>query len=99
MWIASRRGCRSTPVTMSEPRRVVIATTDFRPSVGGVADHLHGIAEALATCADVTVATTVPQRHLTWSHHYRLTAVPPLPERRLGRRVGDALLPIRKLHT
>jgi phosphatidylinositol alpha-1,6-mannosyltransferase len=84
---------------MSEPRRIVIATTDFRPIVGGVADHLHGMAEALATCAEVTVATTVPQRHLTWSHTYRLTALPPLPERRLGRRFGDALLPVRKLHT
>ena len=84
---------------MSEPRRIVIASTDFRPIVGGVADHLHGMAEALAACADVTVATTVPQLGVTWSHNYRLTALPPLPERRLGRRFGDALLPIRKLHT
>src|SRR5438105_3852477 len=84
---------------MSEPRRIVIASTDFRPMVGGVADHLHGMGEALAACADVTVVTTAPQRGLTWAHNYRLTALPPLPERRLGRRFGDALMPIRKLHT
>jgi phosphatidylinositol alpha-1,6-mannosyltransferase len=84
---------------MSEPRRIVIASTDFRPMVGGIADHLHGMAEALAACADVTVATSVPQRGLTWSHSYRLTTLPPLPERRLGRRFGDELLPVRKLHT
>src|SRR4051794_17116749 len=84
---------------MSEPRRIVIVSTDFRPTVGGVADHLHGMAEALTACADVTVATTVPQGRVTWSHNYRLTALSPLPERHLGRRFGDALLPIRKLHT
>src|SRR5438874_2591984 len=67
--------------------------------VRGVADHLHSVAEALASCADVTVVTTVPQRGLTWSHRYRLTALPPLPERRLGRRFGDGIAPIRKLHT
>src|SRR6185369_9708243 len=28
-----------------------------------------------------------------------LEALPPLPERRLGRRLGDRIVPIRKLHT
>jgi phosphatidylinositol alpha-1,6-mannosyltransferase len=53
----------------------------------------------LAACAEVTVLTSVPQRGLTWSHAYQLTALPPLPERHLGRRLGDAIAPIRKLHT
>lgn len=67
--------------------------------VGGVADHLHCMADALAACADVTVVSSVPAHGLTWSHNYRLTVLPPLPERRLGRRLGDAVAPIRKLHT
>jgi phosphatidylinositol alpha-1,6-mannosyltransferase len=84
---------------VSERRSVVIASTDFRPLVGGVADYLHRVAEALTTCSAVTVMTTVPQRGLRWSHAYQLRELPPLPERRLGRRIGDSIPAIRKLHT
>jgi phosphatidylinositol alpha-1,6-mannosyltransferase len=78
---------------------IVIATTDFRPMVGGVADYLHRMAESVAAVHDVTVATSVSPGQLRWSHSYRLEALPPLPERRLGRRFGDRVAPIRKLHT
>jgi phosphatidylinositol alpha-1,6-mannosyltransferase len=84
---------------MSDERRIVIASTDFRPMVGGVADHLHRIAHALSSCADVTVMTTVPQRGLKWSHSYRLDALRRLPDRRLGRRAGDSVPFIRRMHT
>jgi phosphatidylinositol alpha-1,6-mannosyltransferase len=77
----------------------VIATTDFRPMVGGVADYLHRMAESVASVHDVTVATSVSPGKLRWSHSYRLEALPPLPERHLGRRLGDRIAPIRKLHT
>jgi phosphatidylinositol alpha-1,6-mannosyltransferase len=67
--------------------------------VGGVADYLHRVAESVASVHDVTVATSVSPGTLPWSHSYRLDALPPLPERRLGRRIGDGIAPIRKLHT
>jgi phosphatidyl-myo-inositol dimannoside synthase len=78
---------------------IVIATTDFRPMIGGVADYLHRMAESVASSHDVTVATSVSPGRPQWIHSYRLDALPPLPERRLGRRLGDGIAPIRKLHT
>jgi len=78
---------------------IVIATTDFRPMVGGVADYLHRMAESVASAHDVTVATSVSPGKLRWSHSYRLEALPPLPERRLGQRFGDRITLLRKLHT
>jgi phosphatidylinositol alpha-1,6-mannosyltransferase len=82
-----------------DARPIVIATTDFRPMVGGVADYLHRMAESVAARHDVTVATSVSPGKLHWTHSYRLDALPPLPERRLGRRIGDGIAAIRKLHT
>jgi phosphatidylinositol alpha-1,6-mannosyltransferase len=67
--------------------------------VGGVADYLHRMAESVAAVHDVTVATCVSPGKLHWGHSYRLEALPPLPERRLGRRLGDGIAAIRKLHT
>src|SRR5689334_17039208 len=67
--------------------------------VGGVADYLHRMAESVAAVHQVTVATSVSPGKLHWTHSYRLDALPPLPERRLGRRIGDGVAPIRKLHT
>ena len=81
------------------PDRVVLLTTDFRPQLGGVADHLHRLAESLAERTRVTVVTSVAQHGASWPRTYQLELLPPLPERRLDERIGDAFAPIRKLHT
>ena len=83
---------------MSEPRHIVFLTTDFRPMVGGVADHLHRMADHLAARTPVTVMTTVPAAGAQWPHAYRLVPLGPLPDRRLGR-LGDGLPPVRRLRT
>ena len=51
---------------MSVPERVVFMSTDFRPMIGGVADHLHRLADALAERTPVTVMTSVVQNGTTW---------------------------------
>jgi phosphatidylinositol alpha-1,6-mannosyltransferase len=84
---------------MSVPERVVLMSTDFRPMIGGVADHLHRLADALAERTPVTVMTSVVQNGATWPHAYALDALPPLPERRLDNRLGDGFAPLRKLNT
>ena len=93
------------------PDRVVVLTTDFLPQVGGVADHLHRLSESLAGSPagslagplsermPVTVMTSVAQGGATWPHAYALDPLAPLPDRRLGRRFGDAIPPLRKLYT
>jgi len=67
--------------------------------IGGVSDYLHQIAQSLASSAAVTVRTSVPMNGAAWDHAYRLEPLPPLPERRLGQRLGDGLAAIRRLHT
>ena len=84
---------------MSEPRHIVFLTTDFRPMVGGVADHLHRMADHLAARTPVTVMTTVPLAGASWPHAYRLVGLAPLPDRRLGLQRGDSVPPLRKLRT
>ena len=84
---------------MSEPRHIVFLTTDFRPMVGGVADHLHRMADHLAARTPVTVMTTVPLEGASWPHAYRLVSLDPLPDRQLGRLPGDNVPPLRKLRT
>lgn len=84
---------------MSTPRSVTLLTTDFRPLMGGVADHLHRLANALAKRMPVSVMTSVCRGDTEWEHAYDLVALPPLPDRRLDDRVGDRVAPIRKLHT
>lgn len=84
---------------MPEPRHIVFLTTDFRPMVGGVADHLHRMADHLAARTPVTVMTTVPLEGATWPHAYRLVSLDPLPDRRLGQLPGDNFPPLRKLRT
>jgi phosphatidylinositol alpha-1,6-mannosyltransferase len=81
------------------PDRIVILATDFRPMIGGVADHLHRVADALAQQTRVTVMTSVAQQGAVWDRAYELEPLPPLPQRRLDLRIGDAWAPIRKLHT
>jgi phosphatidylinositol alpha-1,6-mannosyltransferase len=66
---------------------------------GGVADHLHHIAQSLAARTDVTVMTSALQNGTTWEHAYRFESLRALPERRLGLRPGDGLPPVRRLHT
>ncbi len=84
---------------MSTPSSVTLLTTDFRPWTGGVADYLHRLSDALARRLPVSVATSVCRDGAEWPHAYELAALPPLPERRLDRRIGDALTPLRKLNT
>jgi phosphatidylinositol alpha-1,6-mannosyltransferase len=67
--------------------------------VGGVADHLHRMADHLAARTPVTVMTTVPLEGASWPHAYRLVSLDPLPDRRLGQLPGDNLPPLRKLRT
>src|SRR5688500_15655143 len=84
---------------MPEPRHIVFLTTDFRPMVGGVADHLHRMADHLAARTPVTLMTTVPLERATWPQPYRLVSLHPLPDRRLGQLPGDNFPPLRKLRT
>ncbi len=84
---------------MKADRTVVLATTDFRPMPGGVADYLHNVAQSLSPVADVTVMTTVAVNGSRWDHAYRLRPLAPLPERRLGERVGDTVSVVRRAHT
>jgi glycosyltransferase involved in cell wall biosynthesis len=84
---------------MPEPRHIVFLTTDFRPMVGGVADHLHRMADHLAAHTPVTVMTTVPLEGASWPHAYRLVSLDPLPDRQLGQLPGDNVPPLRKLRT
>jgi phosphatidylinositol alpha-1,6-mannosyltransferase len=67
--------------------------------VGGVADHLHRMADHLAARTPVTVMTTVPLKGASWPHAYRLVNLDPLPDRKLGRLPGDNVPPLRKLRT
>lgn len=73
--------------------------TDFRPLTGGIAEYLHGLAHHLGRRLPVTVMTTVEQNGASWERAYRLVQLPPLPDRRLGRRIGDGIPVVRKLHT
>jgi phosphatidyl-myo-inositol dimannoside synthase len=66
---------------------------------GGVADHLHGIAQVLAGRTTVTVRTTAGPNGVSWEHAYRLEKLDELPKRHLGDRPGDWFPPIRKLNT
>jgi phosphatidylinositol alpha-1,6-mannosyltransferase len=66
---------------------------------GGVAEHLHRVADGLAASRQVIVMTSAPQNGHSWEHAYRLTLLDRLPRRRLGSRPGDRFPPIRKLHT
>jgi phosphatidylinositol alpha-1,6-mannosyltransferase len=66
---------------------------------GGIADHLHRIAEALSDRATVTVKTSAPQNGVSWERAYRFDPMRKLPKRHLGKRPGDWLPPMRKLHT
>lgn len=84
---------------MSEPRRIVLLTTDFLPMSGGIAGHLDRLARHLARDMHVTVMTTVDQAGARREHDYELIELPPLPERKLGVRRGDSVGPVRKLHT
>ncbi len=56
--------------------------------VGGVADHLHRMADHLAARTPVTVMTTVPFAGASWPHAYRLVALDPLPDRRAWTAAG-----------
>lgn len=85
---------------MPRPARVVFLATDFRPMVGGIAESVHGLAEHLGRQLPVTVMTSVPQNGAGGDPaSYDLVRLPPMPERRLGERIGDGFAPTRKLQT
>src|SRR5579872_3356401 len=66
---------------------------------GGIAESLDQLAHHLARHVPVTVMTSASQNGDRSSRAYRLVELPRLPERKLGLRVGDGVMPIRKLHT
>jgi phosphatidylinositol alpha-1,6-mannosyltransferase len=80
-------------------QQIVFLATDFRPMTGGIAESLHQLAHHVARHVPVTVMTSVAQNGADSSRAYRLIELPPLPDRKLGRRAGDSLAPIRKFHT
>jgi phosphatidyl-myo-inositol dimannoside synthase len=85
---------------VTAPRQIVLLSTDFRPMTGGVADHLHRLAAALASRLPVTVMTSAARGAAAdWERAYRLEALPPVPGRSLDARLGDGFVPMRKLQT
>lgn len=84
---------------MSEDRRHILLTTDFRPMTGGIAEYLHSLWHEVARLAPVEVMTTVETGCAGWEHRYALTTLPPVPQRRLGFRPGDGAAFTRKLNT
>jgi phosphatidyl-myo-inositol dimannoside synthase len=84
---------------VGDPEHIVFLATDFRPMAGGIAESLHQLAHHLARRVPVTVLTSVAQNGADPDRAYRLIELPPLPDRRLGHRIGDSLAPIRKFHT
>lgn len=80
------------------PHRVALLSTDFRPMLGGVADYLHRLADAMAAREAVTVMTSAPPNGSDWTHAYQLDRLPPVPERGVDR-PGDRFAPLRKLRT
>ena len=60
---------------MSAPDRLVLLTTDFRPMLGGVADYLHVLADALAVHTRVTVMTSAAQNGAPWKRAYAFDGV------------------------
>jgi phosphatidylinositol alpha-1,6-mannosyltransferase len=81
------------------PRHIAFLSTDFKPMVGGVADHLHRLADAMAAKTQVTVLTSAPQRGSDWPHAYRLQPLPAVPERRVNDSFADRFAPLRRLRT
>ena len=84
---------------MSDAPHIFVLSTDFKPMIGGVAEYLHQLWNNVASSQPVTVMSTVQRSGRNWEHIYRFEQLPPLPERQLGIRFGDSLMPIRKLHT
>ena len=84
---------------MKAPRHLVLLSTDFRPLVGGIADHLARLAGGLAKRMPVSVMTSVAQHGAARGSAYGVEMLAPLPARRLDRRVGDGVPFIRKAHT
>lgn len=84
---------------MSAVPHIFVLTTDFKPMTGGVAEYLHQLWNNVARQYQVTVMSTVQCAERTWEHNYRFELLPPLPERKLGTRFGDSVLPFRKLQT
>lgn len=84
---------------MNESPHTFVLTTDFKPMKGGVAEYLHQLWNNVARDHLVTVMSTVQCSEDTWEHNYRLERLPPLPQRNLGVRFGDSVMPLRKLNT
>jgi phosphatidyl-myo-inositol dimannoside synthase len=80
------------------PRHIAFLSTDFKPMVGGVADHLHRLAEAMSEITPVTVMTSAPQMAAHSPRTYRLQMLPAAPQRHVGS-IADRFAPTRKLRT
>ena len=66
---------------------------------GGIAEYLHNLWNDVGRFHLVTVMTPIQSLGSIWDHSYRLEVLLSVPERRLGDRFGDKLLPLRKLNT
>jgi glycosyltransferase involved in cell wall biosynthesis len=84
---------------MPAPRHIALLSTDFKPMVGGVADYLHHLADAVSASIPVTVLTSAPQNGADWPHAYHLQPLPAVPERRVNESAGDRFAPLRKFRT
>lgn len=84
---------------MSNDRRYILLTTDFKPMTGGIAEYLGSLWQEVARSASVEVMTNVEIGSVSWEHRYTLSPLPPAPRRRLGLRIGDALAITRKMNT
>ncbi|MCC7417768.1 MAG: glycosyltransferase family 4 protein [Acidobacteria bacterium] len=84
---------------MPPPSHVALLTTDFRPMTGGVADHLHRLAEAVAASVPLTVLTPAAQALGAGTHRYGVQQLPQAPERRLNGSAADRWPPLRRLRT
>src|SRR5436853_2321400 len=96
--VASTSSEVASEVAARRPRFLFL-TTDFKPQTGGIAEYLHMLAEHLSEHASVTVMSSLSAGEATWGRHYDFQQLPPLPQRRLGMRVGDGFAPLRKLRT
>lgn len=80
-------------------RPFVLLTTDYKPSVGGIAELLHQLAEGTGQSAITVVYSSVDPGRVRWTHAYEVRRLPAPPTRNLGGQPGDGVPLLRKLQT
>ena len=80
-------------------KKVCFFTTDSKPHVGGAAEYLHGLCEALGKSYEVELYSTVDCCEEYPRAHYKAKQLKSRPVRNLGDRLWDRLTPLRKLNT